>query len=341
MKGSAQDHRDGLIVEIIDRNGLTGLGDAAPFPGLHKESLQDIIDEFKNIYPIFSELDSQSGSDIWQILNSLPECSPSLRFALDWAFVELKSAKTKLSPVTILGSDNISEVFINGLLTGSPAEIVESAKKLFSKNYQSIKVKVATHAIEEEINLIKELNELFGGKISLRLDANQSWKFDEAVKFGKAVKSTNIEYLEEPCSNPELFENFYRETKIPYAFDESLLQNTVNQMKNFDGLKTLILKPAVLGYLSKTRDWVNWAANQNKGIVFSSTFESGVGLRAICNLAAAYGTNGLAHGLDTFNWLKEDITIPAFSAINNSIDLSNQSFQLKRNKLKKIHEHAF
>jgi o-succinylbenzoate synthase len=341
MKGSEQNQRHGLVVELINEKGFKGFGDAAPFPGLHNESLIDIISESKISFSEFSHYKFDDHSDLFSQINLLPKCSPSLQFAMNWAYVDLFSKSRKINPGKLLASNGGDKIFLNALLSGSPSEVLAEARKLKEKNYKAIKLKVATHPIGDEINLVLKLNELFKGEVQLRLDANQSWTFEQAVLFGKAVQTTNIEYIEEPCSQPELFGDFYSETHIPVALDESLSQNALKKIEVFDGLNTIIIKPSVIGRLTDIQKWIHWASLNNLKVVFSSVFESGIGMRAISNLAGAWSKNNIAHGLDTFRWLEKDVTIPAFTSNTAFIQLADQDFQLNENMLNKVYEYNF
>ncbi len=339
MKGSRQDCRDGLIVELTDENGAQGFGDAAPFPGLHTETLVDIISEFKTIHPYLSTLDYDDHTEIFSQFDQLNHRSPSLQFAIDWAICDLVSKARKINPARLISSNSNDKIFVNALLAGSPSEMLEEAEKLKFSNYKTIKMKVAKHAIDEEINLVLKLNNLFEGEKSLRLDANQCWTLKQATAFGKGVQEANIEYIEEPCSSPELCANFFNETGLAYAFDETLSQNNFGEIKIFNGLKAIIIKPSLIGRIVDIKKWGDWAKQNNLKIVFSSAFESGIGLRAISHLASALGEKNVAHGLDTFRWLKEDVTIPAFSSESSFIQATKLSFHLNENRLNKVYEY--
>jgi o-succinylbenzoate synthase len=341
MKGSEQNNRDGLIIELEDKNGIKGFGDAAPFLGLHKETLQNIIDEIKNILLKFSNLEINTKEELFSQLSSLPKCAPSLMFGLEWSLIDWFAKTKNINPGQLFNPGPNQKIWLNTLLTGTSKEVINQAKALKNTGHRSIKLKVATRSLEDDITLVHTLDEIFEGKISLRLDANQSWRFKDAVRFGKAVRAATIEYIEEPCASPELFADFYFETGLNYAFDETLVQPVFTKIRNFTGLSTLILKPSVIGSLQQIKKRTDWAKEKNLKIVFSSTFESGIGLWAIAHLASAFGEKNVDNGLDTFHWFENDVLVPAFKTDGAFLNVTGQKFTLNKSMLEKIHEQSF
>ena len=341
MKGSIQTFREGLIIELMDENGHCGFGDAAPFPGLHKETLKDIIAEISDQINEILVFRYDPLIDIFSNLKPLLKNLPSLNFAMEWAIVDLIAKSKNIVAAKLFNSNPKFTIPLNALLTGNSKGVLAQAETLKSKKYKAIKLKVATRPLDEEINLVLKLNDIFEGNMALRLDANQTWSREQATTFGKAVHAANIEYIEEPFSRPDLFAGFFYETGLQYAFDETLSQNIFKEIKSFAGLDAIVLKPSVIGRLSETQNWVKWAEQKKVKTVFSSVFESGIGLRAIANLTAAWGEKNAVHGLDTFSWFKEDVTDPAFTSNGASLHLADQDFKLNYKTLKKIYEQNF
>lgn len=47
-----------------------------------------------------------------------------------------------------------------------------------------------------DAEVIQEVRKKIGLQIELRVDANQSWTFQEAIKFGSLVQDCNLQYVE-------------------------------------------------------------------------------------------------------------------------------------------------
>jgi O-succinylbenzoate synthase len=104
------------------------------------------------------------------------------------------------------------------------------------------------------------------------------------------------------------------------ALDESLLE-----LKEAKEIPTwcaaIIIKPALIGGMQKSLEWIQSARRLNIKSVISDTFFSAVGLAMEANLAAVAGGNKIAMGLDTFQRFSKNI-IPMDNVLKNgSFDL--------------------
>ena len=318
MKGYLQYERQGIIVELTADDGTKGYGDAAPFTGLHQESISDIINETGNIASELYRIDLNTFSiKLEQVI------SPSLQFALEWALVDLLARSKNLTGAQFFNKNNSPKVKINALLSGDNKELQENAKILKTQKPEIVKIKVGKGPLEEDINLVKEIDKIFDGQIKLRLDANRSWNLEQANMFGAAVVNTNIEFVEEPVDKPADLQNFFLNTGIRFALDESLRDCSFEDIRGMTGLAAFVIKPSLFGSISFIRNWIDFAEILNVNVIFSSTFESSVGLWSIAQMASAFSKNDLAHGLDTYRWLKQDVLTSAFPAENYSIDVND------------------
>lgn len=334
MKNHLHKERVGLIVELMDDNQNFGYGEAAPFPGLHYESLATIIDQIQTLKPYLMNINLSN----FDILNpDLPECSAILRFAIEWAIIDLLSKVKINSPAAVLNKNYERRVFINPILTGDIDSITEQAKVIKKFGPLSVKIKVGFRALEDDIFLVKEIDDIFENKVGLRLDANRSWSINQAVTFGLGVLSTNLEYIEEPLNDISLLEDFYKQTGILYALDETLTDNSISDADviNMKGIAAFIIKPSVIGSLKNITNWITQAEKKNIYCVFSNTFESGIGLWSNAHLAAAFSNKNVAHGLDTYSWFTNDLISPAFGSKNYKISIPDNPgyYTIKRENL--------
>lgn len=318
MKGHIHEERNGLIVEVVDSDNNVGYGEAAPLPGLHHESLDEIIYEF---HKIKSSLLNIEVKNLNVFSMALPGYYPILHFAVEWAIIDLISKIKNVIPADILNPSFNKHITINPLLIGNFDNIVDHAKEIKKQKPQSVKIKVGSRPLEDDIYLVKIIDDIFENKVNLRLDANRSWSLNQAITFGHAILSTNLEYIEEPLDDPLLLETFYKKTGVQYALDETLSEYSSIKIPKMEGISAFIIKPSVIGSLRNIKSWVDLANRANIRCVFSNTFESGIGLWSNTCLAAAFSNEKVSHGLDTYSWLKADLIFPAFSAQNLTITL--------------------
>lgn len=263
--------RSGFILNYTTPDGRVLWSEASPLPGWHKETLQEAQEQ------ILSDDDTE-------IL------FPSVRMALDLLQWQLEGN----------GSAKLSDIQLRALCDTHRDNLESWTAWALRQDYQGIKIKVGRLPIEKELDVIRTVRNMVGPHFEITLDANQKFELSEAVEFAKACESLRIAYIEEPVKNVDDIMKFYSATGMPVALDESLeLALPVS---------VWIIKPSCVGGLTRLREISEQAQRRNIKLVFSSTFESKVGISLWMQLAAAYGTPGVAHGLDTLMWFAEDLS---------------------------------
>ena len=130
----------------------------------------------------------------------------------------------------------------------------------------------------------------------------------------------------------------FKKTNFPIALDESLVEITPEKFKYEDWINALIIKPAVLGSVQKTIQYIALAKKYGIKSVISDTFHSGIGLSFLIRLASTL-TEPTPMGFDTYSWLKEDILINRLPVKDGYFDLNtvlNYSRNVNISKLVKV-----
>ena len=261
LAGHAVSQREGILLE---RDGWWA--EASPLPGFSRESIAEVVSALRG-----------ETSD-----KPVPA---ALRFGL--------SSLSMPTPSHL-------RVPLNKLLMGEEDHVLADAKSCDQMGFKAAKLKVGRTDPTSEIRLVHQVRNHLPDHVQLRLDANQAWTFEEAENFAKGVEGLDIEYLEEPLQDPLQLEDFYSQTGIRYALDETLAGET--SLDSWPNAAALICKPTILG----GREDIERLAAADKPVVFSSAFESGVGVTRIMQLAAEFSPN-IPAGLDTLAWMEDDL----------------------------------
>ncbi|HYE58250.1 MAG TPA: o-succinylbenzoate synthase, partial [Rhodothermales bacterium] len=120
--------------------------------------------------------------------------------------------------------------------------------------------------------------------------------------------------------SPEHLADLARETGLPVALDESLLEIDVSDLGAHLYAVAVVLKPVVLGGVRRAWQWAQAARGLHMEAVVSAAFESGVGTRHALALAAGLGDTPA--GLDAYNQLAEDVLHPRLSLGGPYVTLS-------------------
>lgn len=252
-----------------------------------------------------SPLPGFSGETIEDVIAALRgerEAPASLRFAL--AGLE--------HPII----DSLAVPF-NVLLSGNRESVLAKVDRCAQSACRAAKLKVGRGGLDSDIRLVKEVRERLPASVLLRLDANRAWTFGQAATFQAAVSGVELEYIEEPLQDASQLEELYSCSGVRYALDETLLVE--HDLTSWPSATALVCKPTILG----GRDAVERLATTGKPIVFSAAFESGVGISRIVQFATEFSPD-VAAGLDTLDWLEDDLLLASPQKQNGVFTLSGE-----------------
>lgn len=322
-------------------------------PGIEAEQilsldggLKEYLDEFLRVL----EVDGVSPS----VRSGLEMALISL--ASQTARMPILQAISEFSPVTSVTSGMSRTLLpLSGLIMrGRATKLFPSPNPSGDIVYPSLKVKVGHQSAKEDaISMSNALQETErGGK--LRADANRAWDEAEgsAIHFAAALEGIDVdvierlEFIEEPLKKVlgewtlkqqvEALERWHEHSGIPYALDESVADLADSTGGDFEvmreeimdafsggcrGCATLVLKPALLGLELSMRLARMAHSELGIGALFSSSFDSGVGLAYTAFLAAAADASSpssekalFSHGIGTFSMLSGDTLSPPFAS---------------------------
>jgi len=311
--------RSGVIVALSDELGLTGLGEAAPLPGLHAETLRQAAEQLETVKDEITALDiSVRPFDVGgQPTQLLPKnLYPSVRLAIEMGIFDLCVRRDD----SFVAGQGV-QIPVNGLVMARADDLFGEVESLLSAGYRSIKIKVGRQSVRDDIITIRKAGSLIGRQADIRLDANRLWGLDEAVDFCHAVGCELIDYIEEPLDDPGGYPAFFEQTEMPVALDETLVEKAPGDIDWIDRVRAFVLKPSVLGGLEKTARLIDFAKARGIRPVLSSAFESDVSLRIFALFAARMQLAGVAAGLDTLKWFSTPLLEGAFEIKDGCVDI--------------------
>ncbi len=311
--------RRGLIIALRDDKGHVGFGEVAPLPGFHQETLEEAQAQLEALQE-FSPFEKGGPRGI----------SPTVTFGLDIAQAYLQASQRGISLATLLGRESRPYVDLHALIDGDFDQSVNTAIQSTTQGYRALKIKVGRASVQHDIEMINAIRKMVGKQICLRPDANRAWTLDEAVAFAEGVRRASVEYVEEPLRDPGEIEAFYDRGGVRVALDETMLEEKsplvpLLQRGKILAIGALVVKPTVVGSLKKVLGIMEQANSLGISCVLSATFESGLGLSALAELAAMANTRDVFAGIATHEWLKKDLLQPPFRPFRGRVDISSAS----------------
>jgi O-succinylbenzoate synthase len=321
IKGHALEHRSGLILSMIDSTGQIGYGEIAPLPFLHKETIDEAslcisqvsqtlvgIDIQDEISPYGDLLAESVGIDL----------PPSVLFGLEMAVFDLYLQKNRVR-------ERLSKLKVPlcGLTSTASEDFSGDLQAMLEQGFLAAKIKVGSNSIAEDANRIKASKEIVQNKMKLRLDANRSWTLEEATAFCGQIDSEGIDYIEEPVKDICDQKAFVKKNSIPLALDETLLDKGFDSTVDLGDVAAFIIKPGLVGGLRHTAELIELARRNKITPVLSSSFQSGLAIRALFLFAGEMALSDIPAGLDTLKWFAEDCLTHPIPVVNGLVSLGH------------------
>lgn len=292
--------RSGFIIRVEDSDGNVNYGEAAPLEGFSNETLQSVELELKNI-----SNDSKGFAVIFDPVTldykfeNLSLQSPSLLLAFEQALLFLMLGSRNLS-LENFGVKSFSEISFNGFISiDSEYKTLIQVEKLILNGFDTIKLKIGRKDFLDDFKIIKSINDQFGSKLKLRLDANGKWNKSEAISNLNLLKNINIEYVEQPCAKLNDLSSIVKISPVEIAVDESI-KNIEQLQKLVDEkiFKYIVIKPMLLGNLFGLIKIISRATKSGQNIILSSIFETSFGKMVLLFLSQ-FTDSKIRHGFAT------------------------------------------
>jgi len=138
----------------------------------------------------------------------------------------------------------------------APAEIQDDVARLIEHGFRTLKVKVGFdwRADLERVSLIQTAAQ---GRATLRLDANRSYRREDAIAFARGLQPEGIELFEQPCGSAAWEDNaaVAARSNVPIMLDESIYSmDDVRRAAGIEGVDFIKLKLKKIGSIDMLCD---------------------------------------------------------------------------------------
>ena len=209
------DHFDTIVVEITDRDGCVGLGEATVLTGYTDETIDDSWRVARDFASRLAATDAAGCA--FDAITTLGARYPFTATAFG-------SALEMLAGSAALQVRATTRVPVLGLLNAEREEAIAAEfEQLLAAGFRTIKVKVGIDAIGDA-QRVRAVQRVVAGRARIRVDANQGYTADEGVAFVKALDPTDIELFEQPCAAGDWDAHLTvaRAASVPMMLDESI-----------------------------------------------------------------------------------------------------------------------
>jgi L-Ala-D/L-Glu epimerase len=308
---------DSIVVQVRDESGIEGFGEGAPREYVTGETQANALAHIaKTLWPSVAH----RLIALCSAANMLPEFVPDAaiaqtvsdgasRSALELAILDLALRLRKL-PMAHLLPPRRQTVSYSGVITaGSLETVARYARQMKLIGLHHVKVKVSG---DDDVKRVRIVRETMGPDVSIRIDANAAWNFDQAVSTIRALKPFGVVSVEQPLPRSMLSESamLRGEVGVPLMADESLVTmrdaEKLIEAKAFDFFNIRISK---CGGLARSQRLAKLAAQNGVRLqVGSQVGETAILSAAGRHLAASIDTIEFVEGSYGTMLLAEDVT---------------------------------
>ncbi|MEE2631511.1 MAG: o-succinylbenzoate synthase [Actinomycetota bacterium] len=288
-----------VLLTLVDEDGNVGMGEAAPLAGF----TSDTVEAAESALRGWAADETDDGN---------PPASVTARAAIDSALLDLAARIAGTTVHRLLAPESPDRLAVSALATGgTPAAIATSAAAAVAAGHATVKVKVGTHGIHDDVDRVSAVRSRIGPDVRLRLDANGAWGVGEALRYLDRLAAFDIEFVEEPVAGLDDLAEVRLSSPIPTAVDESARTvDDVIRAVEMGAADLVVLKPSAIGGPSEAARAAAIVRSAGLDVVVTSLLEGSVGIRAAAHLASAIGALDPAPGLATASLLAVDVDTP-------------------------------
>ncbi|MCL2201334.1 MAG: dipeptide epimerase [Oscillospiraceae bacterium] len=191
------EYAETIIVEITTDEGITGYGEASPFSPVTGETLDSVpvfLELFKKALIGLSPFEIEK---IHKIMGAMTVGNTSAKAGIDIALYDIMAKKLEMPLYKFLGGYR-SEFSIDMTVgIGKPEVMAEDAMAYVREGFHILKVKAGIDP-KADIEAMRLIRQKVGPKIRIRVDANQGWSVNDAIRVIEAYEEYDVEAVEQP-----------------------------------------------------------------------------------------------------------------------------------------------
>ena len=212
-----------IIVRVITDFEVEGWGEASPSQRITGETPQTVTEALDKIAPKLIGMCPLRIEKDTEAMNEAVAGNPSAKAAIDMALYDILGKVAHRPLYRMLGGYRTKVLTDLTLGIKSPEEMARDAVKAVERGFKAIKVKVGVDP-EEDVERVAKIRDAVGDTVKLRIDANQGWSPEQAVKTLRKLEKFHVEFAEQPVKANDLEGlKYVRENSpIPVMADETV-----------------------------------------------------------------------------------------------------------------------
>jgi L-alanine-DL-glutamate epimerase-like enolase superfamily enzyme len=210
-----------IIIRLRDGD-LEGWGEACQSQRVLGETFEDAVYSLKRNLRVIQKATYDSIEMIHEFTEGI-DATPSIKAALNIALLDLY-AKSEGRPLwRVLGGyrDSLVTDITIGIM--EPGEMAKRALSYAEKGFTIFKLKLGEDP-QRDVERVRAVRDALGEGVTIRVDANEGWRLEEAIRVINRIADYNVELVEQPLRHDAVQElkTLRKESPLPIALDESV-----------------------------------------------------------------------------------------------------------------------
>ena len=186
-----------VFVKVITDEGVYGLGEASPSAHVTGETIDGVLATVNYLKKFLIGEDPTDIENIHKIMDKRLLRNPAAKAAIDIACYDIMGKAAGVPVHKMLGAEVDS--FQTDITIGidTVEESVREAIQRIDEGFRILKVKIGNEP-ERDIEVIKQIRAAVGDEIDIRVDANQGYDIDTAMRVFAEIKKYGVIEAEQP-----------------------------------------------------------------------------------------------------------------------------------------------
>ena len=293
-EGQTRTHKSVIIRIITDEPNIDGIAEivCAP-PGKPEEIQHEICGALKAIADsALAGISAENTQTAQGIINERIKGKVWTKGGLNVALNDLRAKALGVSCMSMLGvHGEDARVPVIGTVIGimHPDQMAERAIELRDRGFGTLKIKIGED-VSSDFERVRCVREAVGDSVKIRVDANDHYSPEEAIKLINKIEHLNVDHVEQPISRYDILgmREIRKSVHVPLMTDDMVSTPfdamNVIRLDAADRVKVKVTKHGLDGAIQI----ISMLSSAGKKAVLGHVFETGLAAVAEAHLAMLF-----------------------------------------------------
>lgn len=280
-----------IFIRIYTDKDIIGVGECSAFPMITGETQATCFEMAKDFAALWKNKNALDIEERMRELHAFTAYNYTIKSAFDMALYDIAAKHAYLPLYKFLGGNEKKELKTDVTVgINAPEQMAAQAKKLVDDGVEILKVKLGKYA-GDDIEAIRLIRQNVGNNTGLRIDANQGWNYEDALKVLTDFKDYNIQFCEQPMRrhDDDKLPKLVQLSPVKIMADESVFDHyDAIRIINASACDYVNIKFAKSGGILEAIKINEVCAANNISCMMGGMLESRVALTAFAHFATAF-----------------------------------------------------